>query len=339
MTLASWPRGTSAGALAFVRVTKACTSLAWCSRTQAERLRTAARAGRTAAQRGEGRQRRSTTWRGCCLANKRSRLELRLPSDGLAVCVCARLAAKQGPGQHGRKQGKCNSAAEVSHANGGKKGGEVQQGRRERHSTCRVAAVLCARERAGIPVACPRRRAPRCHAGAHARLGRSARYASTQARPKVHPFPWLHGVRTSVGLCTTRNRSTAQLCADVGVRNYVRVSARARVHVCVQGMRASTRSARKNRALARQVQGLDLSSTKARTAGDRKWSAARWATRRRVLEGLRRCARSLKRVRAGAGSARSSCPKHRALAPWVRARARCRRRGHGGDTKPMACTR
>jgi hypothetical protein len=51
-----------------------------------------------------------------------------LPSDGLVACACARLAAKQGPGQHGEKQGKRNSAAKVSHANGGKEGGEIQQG-------------------------------------------------------------------------------------------------------------------------------------------------------------------------------------------------------------------
>jgi hypothetical protein len=77
------------------------------------------------------------------------------------------------------------------------------------------------------------------------------------------------------------------------------VSARARVRACVQGMHASTRSARKNRALARQVQGLYLSSTKARTAGDRRWCAARWATRRRVLGCLRWCARFLTRMRVG----------------------------------------
>jgi hypothetical protein len=67
--------------------------------------------------------------------------------------------------------------------------------------------------------------------------------------------------------------------------------------------------------------------------------AARWATRRRVPGGLRRRARSLTRVRVGAGLARSSFPKDRALAPWVRACARRRRRGHGGDTTPVACTR
>jgi hypothetical protein len=172
---------------------------------------------KTAARCGEGRQRRHTMRRGCCLANRRSRSEMSLPSDGLVVCACARLAAKQGPGQHGGIQGKCNSSAEVSHAIEGRKGGEVQQGRRECHNTCRVAAVLCVRERAGIPVAWPRRQAPRWHAGAHARLGQSARYASTQARPKVRPLPWLHGVRTSAGLYTTRNRSAAQLCADAGV--------------------------------------------------------------------------------------------------------------------------
>jgi hypothetical protein len=60
----------------------------------------------------------------------------------LVACACARLAAKQGPGQHGGKQGKRNSAAEVSHANGGKKGGEVQKGRRKRHSTCQVVIRL-----------------------------------------------------------------------------------------------------------------------------------------------------------------------------------------------------
>jgi hypothetical protein len=43
-------------------------------------------------------------------------------------------AAKQGPGQHGGKQGKCNSAAEVSNVDEGKKGGEVQQGQCERHN-------------------------------------------------------------------------------------------------------------------------------------------------------------------------------------------------------------
>jgi hypothetical protein len=67
---------------------------------------------------------------------------------------------------------------------------------------------------------------------------------------------------------------------------------------------------------------------------------------------------SLTRARAGAGLAcetrlrpggrarayeyvpvRSPCPKDRALAPWVRARARRRLRGHGGGTKLTACTR
>jgi hypothetical protein len=49
-----------------------------------------------------------------------------------------------------------------------------------------------------------------------------------------------------------------QLCADVGVRTHMHVSARARVRACVRG----TRSARKNRALARQVQGLNFDQSK-----------------------------------------------------------------------------
>jgi hypothetical protein len=137
MTSASWPRGTSAGALACVRV-------AWCSGTQAERLRTTARAGRTAARRGEGRQRRRTTRRGCCLANRRSRSEKSLPSDGLVACVCARLAAKQGPGQHGGKQGKRNSTAKVSHANGARRAVRFNKG--DANATAHVGSrPSCAR--------------------------------------------------------------------------------------------------------------------------------------------------------------------------------------------------
>jgi hypothetical protein len=51
-----------------------------------------------------------------------------------------------------------------------------------------------------------------------------------------------------------------------------RVQARERV-------RARTGSARTNRALTRRVQGLYLTSTKARTVGDGKQCVARWATR------------------------------------------------------------
>jgi hypothetical protein len=116
-----------------------------------------------------------------------------------------------------------------------------------------VHVLPCVREHASIPLAWPRRRAPRWNTGVRARLGRSGRYASTQARPKVRPLPWLHGVRTSAGLCTTINQSVTQLCADVDVRTHVCVSACARVRVCVRGVRACTRSARKNRALARRV--------------------------------------------------------------------------------------